>query len=68
MLKTLLAGAAALVSATGAQAETYAIQAGRVIVDAALTTSSMLAPPAEPQDARPVRNRKTGRQSRAIEQ
>ena len=36
MLKTLLAGAAALAIATSAQAETYAIQAGHVIVDAAL--------------------------------
>jgi imidazolonepropionase-like amidohydrolase len=35
MLKTLLAGAAALVAATAAQAQTYAIQAGRLIVDAA---------------------------------
>jgi imidazolonepropionase-like amidohydrolase len=35
MLKALLAGAAALVSATVAGAETYAIQAGRLIVDAA---------------------------------
>src|SRR5881628_3227711 len=34
MLKTLLAGAAALL-ATSASAETYAIQAGRLIVDAA---------------------------------
>jgi imidazolonepropionase-like amidohydrolase len=36
MLKHLLAGAAALVAATAADAETYAIQAGRLIVDAAL--------------------------------
>ena len=35
MLKHLLAGAAALVTATVASAETYAIQAGRLIVDAA---------------------------------
>jgi imidazolonepropionase-like amidohydrolase len=35
MLKHLLAGAAALVVATAANAETYAIQAGRLIVDAA---------------------------------
>src|SRR3954464_16001678 len=35
MLKSLLAGAAALAAATTAQAETYAIQAGRLIVDAA---------------------------------
>jgi imidazolonepropionase-like amidohydrolase len=35
MLKQLLAGAAALVAATAANAETYAIQAGRLIVDAA---------------------------------
>ena len=35
MLKHLLAGAAALVAATAANAETYAIQAGRLIVDAA---------------------------------
>src|SRR5574338_85134 len=35
MLKALLAGAAALAFATVAQAETYAIQAGRLIVDAA---------------------------------
>jgi len=35
MLKYLLAGAAALVAATAADAETYAIQAGRLIVDAA---------------------------------
>jgi imidazolonepropionase-like amidohydrolase len=35
MLKHLLAGAAALVIATVANAETYAIQAGRLIVDAA---------------------------------
>jgi imidazolonepropionase-like amidohydrolase len=35
MLKHLLAGAAALVTATVANAETYAIQAGRLIVDAA---------------------------------
>src|SRR3954447_21564273 len=35
MLKHLLAGAAALVLATNAAAETYAIQAGRLIVDAA---------------------------------
>ena len=34
MLKHLLAGAAALVAATVASAETYAIQAGRLIVDA----------------------------------
>ena len=35
MLKHLLAGAAALAIATAANAETYAIQAGRLIVDAA---------------------------------
>ena len=35
MLKTLLAGVAALASAASANAETYAIQAGRLIVDAA---------------------------------
>jgi len=35
MLKTLLAGAAALAVAGAAHAETYAIQAGRLIVDAA---------------------------------
>jgi imidazolonepropionase-like amidohydrolase len=35
MIKHLLAGAAALVAATVANAETYAIQAGRLIVDAA---------------------------------
>src|SRR5881628_3775086 len=35
MLKHLLAGAAALVTAASADAETYAIQAGRLIVDAA---------------------------------
>jgi imidazolonepropionase-like amidohydrolase len=35
MLRCLLAGAAALASASAAQAETYAIQAGRLIVDAA---------------------------------
>ena len=35
MLKTLLAGAAALAIAAAAHAETYAIQAGRLIVDAA---------------------------------
>jgi imidazolonepropionase-like amidohydrolase len=35
MLKTLLAGAAALALAGAAHAETYAIQAGRLIVDAA---------------------------------
>src|SRR4051795_7509953 len=35
MLKHLLAGAAALVVATAANAETYAIQAGHLIVDAA---------------------------------
>ncbi|MFL6751931.1 MAG: amidohydrolase family protein [Sphingomicrobium sp.] len=34
MLKSLLGGAAALVAATAANAETYAIQAGRLIVDA----------------------------------
>ncbi len=34
MLKHLLAGVAALVAATAASAETYAIQAGRLIVDA----------------------------------
>jgi len=34
MLKHLLAGAASLVAATAANAETYAIQAGRLIVDA----------------------------------
>jgi imidazolonepropionase-like amidohydrolase len=35
MIKTLLAGAAALAMASSAQAETYAIQAGRLITDAA---------------------------------
>ena len=35
MLKYLLAGAAALLAVTAANAETYAIQAGRLIVDAA---------------------------------
>src|SRR3982751_984759 len=35
MLKVLLAGAAALALSAAAQAETYAIQAGRLIVDAA---------------------------------
>src|SRR5436189_3436860 len=35
MLKHLLVGAAALVGAATASAETYAIQAGRLIVDAA---------------------------------
>src|SRR3954464_6639768 len=35
MLRCLLAGAAALAFASAAQAETYAIQAGRLIVDAA---------------------------------
>ena len=35
MLKALLAGAAALALSTSANAETYAIQAGRLIVDAA---------------------------------
>ena len=35
MLKLLLAGGAALAAATAANAETYAIQAGRLIVDAA---------------------------------
>jgi len=35
MIKALLAGAAALALATAATAETYAIQAGRLIVDAA---------------------------------
>ena len=35
MLKHLLAGAAALATAASASAETYAIQAGRLIVDAA---------------------------------
>ena len=35
MIKHLLAGVAALVTATAAGAETYAIQAGRLIVDAA---------------------------------
>jgi imidazolonepropionase-like amidohydrolase len=35
MLKHLLAGTAALIAATAASAETYAIQAGRLIVDAA---------------------------------
>jgi imidazolonepropionase-like amidohydrolase len=35
MLKTLLAGAAALAVASAAHAETYAIQAGKLIVDAA---------------------------------
>src|SRR5919112_6200896 len=35
MLKALLAGAAALAVAAAAHAETYAIQAGRLIVDAA---------------------------------
>jgi imidazolonepropionase-like amidohydrolase len=34
MLKYLLAGTAALLGATGAHAQTYAIQAGRLIVDA----------------------------------
>jgi imidazolonepropionase-like amidohydrolase len=34
MLKHLLAGAAALVASPGANAETYAVQAGRLIVDA----------------------------------
>ena len=34
MLKSLLAGAAALAVAATAHAETYAIQAGRLIVDA----------------------------------
>ena len=36
MIKTLLAGAAALAFASSAQAETYAIEAGHLIVDAAL--------------------------------
>ena len=40
----------------------------RVIIDAALTTSSMLAPQAAPDDARQIRIGKTGRQGRAIEQ
>src|SRR3954465_13171855 len=35
MLRYLLAGVAALAAATSANAETYAIQAGRLIVDAA---------------------------------
>ncbi len=35
MLKALLAGAAALVAASSVSAETYAVQAGRLIVDAA---------------------------------
>ena len=35
MLKALLAGAAALAATSSANAETYAVQAGRVIVDAA---------------------------------
>ena len=35
MLKALLAGAAALAMAAAANAETYAIQAGHLIVDAA---------------------------------
>jgi imidazolonepropionase-like amidohydrolase len=35
MVKRLLAGVAAIISATSANAETYAIQAGRLIVDAA---------------------------------
>ena len=35
MLKHLLAGAAALVGATATNAETFAIQAGHLIVDAA---------------------------------
>src|SRR3954452_18378096 len=35
MLKALLAGAAALAATTSATAETYAVQAGRLIVDAA---------------------------------
>jgi imidazolonepropionase-like amidohydrolase len=35
MIKYLLAGAAALAAATAAHAQTYAIQAGRLIVDAA---------------------------------
>src|SRR3954464_2764375 len=34
MLKALLAGASALAAATAANAETFAIQAGRLIVDA----------------------------------
>jgi imidazolonepropionase-like amidohydrolase len=34
MLKHLLAGAAALAAAAGATAQTYAIQSGRLIVDA----------------------------------
>jgi imidazolonepropionase-like amidohydrolase len=38
MLKQLLAGAAALAIASAANAETYAIQAGRLIVDAAQPT------------------------------
>ena len=37
MLKHLLAGAAAWIAATSANAETYAIQAGHLIVDAAMT-------------------------------
>ena len=36
MFKILLAGAAALATAFAANAETYAIQAGHLIVDAAL--------------------------------
>jgi len=40
----------------------------RVIVDAALTTSSMLAPQAAPEDARLRGTGKAGRQSRGIEQ
>ena len=36
MIKYLLAGASALVVAAAANAETYAIQAGRLIADAAL--------------------------------
>jgi imidazolonepropionase-like amidohydrolase len=37
MLKTLLAGAGALAVATSVNAQTYAIQAGHLIIDAALT-------------------------------
>lgn len=63
---------AALATGRGAEAaaaiEDEIERLHRVIVDAALTTSSMLAPQAEPQDARPVETGKTGRQGRAIEQ
>ena len=40
MLKLLLAGGAALAAATAANAETYAIQAGRLIVDAAFVETN----------------------------